>query len=722
MIDKSTVKRILDAADIVEVVGDYVHLVKRGSNYMGLCPFHNEKTASFSVNRPRNICHCFSCGKGGSPVNFIMEKEGINYHDALLHLANKYGIKVEERELTDEERERQSERESMLIINEWAMQEMEKNLHQTAEGQEVALQYFRHRGLTDNAIKKFRLGYAIDKSHNLYDNAIKLGYDIKYLKAVGLCGESQQGNIYDRFRGRVIFPIFNSAGKVIAFGGRGIKGEVAKYINSPESSVYRKSNELYGIYQAKNAIVRQDKCYLVEGYMDVIGMWQSGMENVVASSGTSLTDGQIALIHRFTKNITLIYDGDSAGIKASLRGIDLLLMHNMNVKVLLLPDGEDPDSFSRQHSSEEFKKYVNENETDFIKFKTQILLDNSKNDAHSRTEAVKSIVKSLASISDNIRRAFYIQECSRLLKISERLLIIEVGKNREEVVNEQKRQRERAKIEIEKADDVVNISVSESENEELQRLKETEKKSSLYPLEKEIVRYCLKYGMMNFCSALDGDNGTKDLKVIEYVAEEMAMDEISFSVKVFSEIFNKIKSLLPEFKEAEEDYRKKLEIELNEKIEQGYVKIAQKHNTIQEIEIAEKELNQDIEEQRNKKIAEFTQLYVGKELGSDIDDLVRKISLDLLTEKYQLSKYHSKSARIETESEKIRELLPRAISEWKDGILKERFKQVQNELKLSAMQGDNTKVEELMQELQQISEMRCVFAKYIGERIISPKN
>ena len=358
MIDKATVKRIIDVADIVEVVGDYVHLVKRGSNYMGLCPFHNEKTPSFSVNRQRNICKCFSCGKGGSPVNFIMEKEGVNYHDALLHLAKKYGIKVEERELTDEEREQQSERESMLVVNEWAMRQMESNLTESEEGKTVGLQYLYQRGITKEAIAKFHLGYAIDKGQDLYDKAIKSGYDIKHLKSVGLCGESQQGRYYDRFRGRVIFPVHNPAGKVIAFGGRGIKGEPAKYINSPESQIYVKSNELYGIYQAKTSIIRQNKCYLVEGYMDVIGMWQSGMENVVASSGTSLTDGQIALIHRFTENVTLIYDGDAAGIKASIRGIDLLLSHNLNVKVLLLPDGEDPDSFSRNHTPEEFREYI----------------------------------------------------------------------------------------------------------------------------------------------------------------------------------------------------------------------------------------------------------------------------------------------------------------------------------------------------------------------------
>ena len=357
MSDKATVKRIIDAADIVEVVSDYVSLTRRGANYVGLCPFHNERTPSFSVSPSRGICHCFSCGKGGSPVNFLMEKEGINYHDALLRLADKYGIKVEERELSDEERAEQSRRESMLTINEWSMRRFIENMNATEEGRNIGLEYFYQRGITKQAIDKFKLGYALDKPTDLYDAAARQGFEIQTLIDVGLCGLSSNGNRpYDRFRGRVIYPMINSAGKVIAFGGRGIKGEPAKYINSPESDIYRKSNELYGIYQARNAMTRSKHCFLVEGYMDVIGMWQSGMENVVASSGTSLTDGQAALIHRFAEKVTVIYDGDSAGIHASLRAIDILLAQKLDVTLLLLPDGDDPDSFSRKHTPEEFRK------------------------------------------------------------------------------------------------------------------------------------------------------------------------------------------------------------------------------------------------------------------------------------------------------------------------------------------------------------------------------
>lgn len=338
MIDKATAERIKSAADIVEVVSDYVHLTRRGANYMGLCPFHNERTPSFSVNKNRNFCYCFSCHKGGSPVNFIMEKEGVSYHDALLYLADKYGIKVEERELSDEERNAITEREGMYVANEWAMKRMQANLMTTEEGKTVGLQYFYSREVTDEAIREFRLGYCLDTGHDLVDAAHHAALDMDVLKRVGLIGTSGSGRNYDRFHGRVIFPILNSSGKPIAFGGRDLKGGPAKYINSPESAIYVKSNELYGIFQAKSEIVKQDRCYLVEGYMDVIGMWQSGLRNVIASSGTALTDGQIALIHRFTNNVTLIYDGDAAGIKAALRGINMLLSHKLNVKVLLLPE------------------------------------------------------------------------------------------------------------------------------------------------------------------------------------------------------------------------------------------------------------------------------------------------------------------------------------------------------------------------------------------------
>lgn len=717
MIDKSTIKKILDAADIVEVVSDYVHLVKRGSNYMGLCPFHNEKTPSFSVNRPRNICHCFSCGKGGSPVNFLMEKEGINYHDALIHLANKYGIKVEERELSDKEKEEQSERESMLIINDWAMREMEKNLYETNEGKNVGLQYLYQRGITENAIKKFRLGYAIDQSQSLYTSAIKAGYDDKHLIAVGLCGESQQGNKYDRFRGRVIFPVQNSAGKIVAFGGRGLKGESAKYINSPESLIYKKSSELYGIYQAKNAIVRQDKCFLVEGYMDVISMWQSGLENVVASSGTSLTDGQIALIHRFTSNITLIYDGDNAGIKASLRGIDLLLTHNLNIKILLLPDGEDPDSFAKKKTPEEFRRYIEVNETDFIRFKTQALLNGTENDPIKRSEAIRSIVKSLASIGDNIKRSLYIQECSRLLNISEKVLIIEVKKIRGEVIAEQKKNRERSKSEIIISEEIVDKR-SELNSNEIEFNNADIK--FLMPLEQEVIRYCVRYGMCDFCEAVD-ENNTWTIKVIDFVREELNSDNIQFKIPVYKSIFNKINCLIGEYNEALQIFKTNLELGYEKKLQEGYQEIANMHQSISDIEKAEKSLREKLYEEQKEAIQDFSLLYVGNVLGSDEDNNIRKEVLNMITDRYQLSKYHSKMTKIEKEIDKLPSLLPRAISELKDGILGLEYKKLRHELSEAISSDNKDIVEQLMIKMQYITQLRREFAKDLGERIIYPR-
>lgn len=446
MIDKATVQRIKDTANIVEVVSDYVHLTRRGSNYMGLCPFHNERTPSFSVNPRRNICHCFSCGKGGSPVNFIMEKENISYHDALRQLAKKYGIKIEERELTPEERRLATEREALLIAAEAAMKIMESDLSATQEGQEVGLSYLYHRGVTEEAIKAFHLGYALDKGSHVTSLLLKQGFDLEVLKSLGITGVSQQGNNYDKFRGRVIFPIMNSSGKTVGFGGRDLKGGLAKYINSPESVLYRKNNELYGIYQAKNEIVRQDNCFLVEGYLDVISMWQSGLKNVVASSGTSLTDGQIAAIHRFTSNITLVYDGDAAGIKAALRGIDMLLSHKMKVSVLLLPDGHDPDSFSKEKSPEDFRDYVSRHSCDIIRFKMDVLMKDAGDDPRKKGEIINSVVQSIACIPEYVDRMIYVSDCARRLNIDEQAVASAVEKTRAQKVEQMKLDRRRREV------------------------------------------------------------------------------------------------------------------------------------------------------------------------------------------------------------------------------------------------------------------------------------
>lgn len=412
MIDNETKERIIAAAKIEEVVGDFVKLHRSGSNLKGLCPFHEEKTPSFMVSPSKNICKCFGCGKGGTPVNFIMEKEHLTFPEALRYLADKYHIEIKEKELTSEEMKAQSMRESMLQVNKFAAEYFVKTLWNTDEGKSVGLSYLRSRGITDEMIKKFKIGYCPDRYSAFYEEAVKSGFDPKVLTEVGLCTKGEK-HTTDRFRGRVIFPVHSISGREVAFGGRALKMDekTAKYVNSPESLIYHKSNELYGIYFAKNEIVKKDNVYLVEGYTDVTSMHQSGIENVVASSGTSLTYGQINMIHRFTSNITVLYDGDSAGIKASLRGIDMLLEQNMNVKVLLLPDGEDPDSFARSRNASELMEYMEKNQKDFIAFKCDLALAEAGNDPIKRSNLINDILRSISVIPDEIKRSVYIQDC-----------------------------------------------------------------------------------------------------------------------------------------------------------------------------------------------------------------------------------------------------------------------------------------------------------------------
>ena len=432
MIDQITRDKILDASAIVDVVSEFVTLRKRGVNYVGLCPFHTDKTPSFYVSPSKNICKCFACGEGGSPVYFIMKHEQLSYHDALRFLAKKYNIEVQERELTHEEKQAQGNRESMFIVNSWAQTHFTSRLYEHEEGQAVGMRYFVERGFQENIIRKFQLGYSLEKRDDLYQAAIQGGYKKDFLEKTGLVTFYENGVANDRYRGRVIFPIHTISGKVVGFGGRILKNneKTAKYVNSPESEIYHKSNELYGIYFAKQAIAKADKCFLVEGYTDVISMHQSGVENVVASSGTALTHGQIHMIHRITNNITLIYDGDAAGIKAAIRGVDLLLEEGMNIKIVLLPDGEDPDSFARKHNAFEFSIYIQQNETDFIRFKTKLLLDEAGDDPIKRAKLISEIIHSIAVIPDNIIRSVYIKECSSLLDIKEQTLLSELNKIR----------------------------------------------------------------------------------------------------------------------------------------------------------------------------------------------------------------------------------------------------------------------------------------------------
>lgn len=521
MIDKATIDKIMDAANIVDVVSEFVSLRKAGVNYKGLCPFHDEKTPSFVVSPSKGYCHCFSCGKGGNAVGFIMEHEQMTYPEALRWLAKKYNIEIHERELTDDEKREESERESLFIVNDWALHYFQDNLFNTQAGQAIGMQYFRSRGFRDDTINRFQLGYALPERDALARAAKAKGFKEEFLVTTGLCYRREDGRLQDRYAGRVIFPVHTVTGRVVAFGGRILENnkKLAKYVNSPESLIYHKSNELYGIYQAKHAITKQDRCYLVEGYIDVTSMHQSGVENVVASSGTSLTTGQIRLIHRFTNNITVLYDGDSAGIHASIRGIDMLLAEGMNVKVLLLPDGDDPDSFAQKHTAQEFRDYIEAHQTDFIEFKTNLLLK-GVTDPIKRSEAISSIVKSVSVIQDQITRATYITECAHRLGMSEATLINTANQFiRGEIEEKQKEQRR----EEAKADGPLKP---------LQPLAPVRQQPDV---EYMLVQMVVRHGQEILYKGVEtADGGTVDLSVSQYIGYDLGADNLAFKNPMYN--------------------------------------------------------------------------------------------------------------------------------------------------------------------------------------------
>ena len=465
MIPRETIDRIFEAAKVEDVVGSYVSLKKRGANLLGLCPFHHEKTGSFTVSPSKGIYKCFGCGKAGNAVGFIMEIEQCSYIEAIKQLSQRYHITIEERELTQEEKQRQDDRESMFVVNDFANKWFQSQLFETQEGTAVGMAYLRQRGIREDIIRKFQLGYSPERA-KLWEEAKKAGYQDTYLVnnpdnqiGTGVCLKDEQGRLFDRFRGRVIFPFFSVSGKVTGFAGRLIKqsDKAGKYVNSPTSILYEKKHELYGFYQAKQAIKREDCCYLVEGQLDVIQLVQSGIENVVASGGTSLTYPQIRLIHRFTENATILYDGDSAGIKAALRGIDMMLEEGINVKVVLLPEGEDPDSFARKHNATEVLEYIQQHQTDFIRLKTQLLSADAGNDPVKRADMITQIVQSIAIIPDIIKRQIYTKDCSVSLGIQEDVLTRKVVELRKKYVDEQRKK----KSTPEKNTEVEEISVAE---------------------------------------------------------------------------------------------------------------------------------------------------------------------------------------------------------------------------------------------------------------------
>lgn len=648
MIDHQTVERILDAATITEVVQEYVHLKKRGVNYLGLCPFHNEKTPSFTVSPAKGIFKCFGCGKGGNSVNFIMEHEHLSYPEALKYLAKKYHIEIEEHELTPEEKQRQTERDSMLVVTSYAARKFEEYLHETDEGISVGLSYFSERGFRENILKKFGIGYSPERSDTLSKAAVADGYRKEYLFKTGLSIEREE-RIFDRFHGRVIFPIHSLSGQVLGFGGRILKTDpkAAKYLNSPESDIYHKSKIVYGIFQARKAIIKEDKCYLVEGYTDVLSVHEAGIENVVASSGTALTQEQVRLIKRFTQNITILYDGDAAGIKASLRGIDLVLEEGMNVRIVLLPDGEDPDSLSKKLSVEEFTKYLADKETDFIRFKTEMLLRETGRDPVKRAEAIRDIVRSIAVIPEIITRTVFIKECSTLLEVDEAVLYNEVNK-----LLRQKGFQDRNRYPG--AYDLPDTKTPVPQ-------KQTEPDKGSFYSEREIIRLLLKYGEGEFEKRKEETEGAEVVvTVADFIVHEIMRDELSFTNKVFGEIF------------AEYMFH----------VQQG--------------------------------------LFPGDQhFVRHPDPEISGVSVDMLADSYELSRIWSeKLSYVESEERMLKEVIPETIIKFKSDKIKEMRAELHAGIVAAAAAGDMDEVSRLQKQVSMLNRALKEISGKLGGRIV----
>ena len=713
MIDRQTVDRILDAANIVDVVSDFVTLKRAGANLKGLCPFHDDRTPSFMVSPSKNICKCFACGEGGTPVHFIMKHEQLSYPDALRYLAKKYHIEIKEREQTDEEKAEQSERESLFAVNEWANEWFQEQMNDTVDGRAIGLAYFRQRGFRDDLIKKFQLGFCPDKYDAQWKAGKEAGYNEEFLLKTGLCIRNEAGKTYDRFRNRVIFPIHTISGKVVGFGGRVLdsrtKGVQVKYQNSPESIIYSKKRELYGLFFAKKAIVKEDLCYLVEGYTDVMAMHQQGVENVVASSGTALTHEQIRAIHRFTENIVVIYDGDAAGIKASQRGIDMLLAEGMSVKLLLLPDGDDPDSFARKHTAEEYQQYLKDHQVDFIQFKTNLLLEEAQGDPIKLSRLTGNIVQSLAVIPDEITRIFYIKETSQMLSIEDRIITTAVAKVRKQQREERQRERDReaarqqnittsspdgqqavtvqqtlptssstvepAAVSQQPASSTVPSLTPEEEamlagiipdtarpttsTLDLQSKKRQEE-TQLLQTEALLVQMIVRYGERVMCE-VENENGEKQpLTVVEFIRYSLDEDGIQFQSPLHQRILNEA---LEHF--AEEGFRCSRYFENH---------------------------------------PEFAIAELANELGHD---------------KETLSKVHAKGIPIKPEEERLVELLPHLMADYKLAIVDRELRDIVQQMSELAILADKERSIELMKRFQEIKKIQAALGRQRGDRVLS---
>lgn len=707
MIDRATVERIMDAAQIVDVVSDFVTLRRAGVNYKGLCPFHDDRTPSFVVSPAKGLCKCFACGKGGNAVHFIMEHEQLSYPDALRYLARKYHIEIQERELTDQEKLAQSERESMFVVNEWARDYFEQQLYDTVDGRAIGMAYFRSRGFRDDIIKRFQLGFSPMQKDALAREALGKGFREEYLVKTGLCIKQEHGGLKDRFWGRVIFPIHTVSGKVVGFGGRVLdqatKGVNMKYQNSPESSIYSKKKELYGLFQAKQAIVKNDLCFLVEGYTDVISMHQMGVEHVVSSSGTALTQQQIQMIHRFTENITVLYDGDAAGIKASERGIDMLLAEGMNVKVLLLPDGDDPDSFARNRTAAEYQAYLKEHQVDFIKFKTDLLLQEAQGDPIKLSRLVHSIVCSIAVVPDEIMRTLYTRETAAMLGMEEKVLVSAINKQMSVYRTEQKKRRQNEERREQTAPAVSNSTASdepasaagalvepaegampqnpqpdtpvetqpEAKAEEQTAEESTQFLSyiqkgqnghnmAFYQKELLLVQVLIRYGEHIVCYVEDEQGQEVPFTVVEFIYYALQEDKLNFQVALHQRILD----------EALEHFREP-----------------------------------DFSAQRY--------------FLNHPDQAVSTLAFQLTSDKYQLSKYHTKNQKLVTDEDRLFDLVRHLMTDFKLAIIDEELKGILNRLRDPLILKDKEAYMKVMKHYMEVKEVESTLAKERGDRVIT---
>ena len=681
MIDRITTDKIKEAAQIVDVVSDFVTLKKSGANYKGLCPFHDDRTPSFMVSPAKNYCKCFACGKGGNPIGFIMEHEQLSYPDALRYLAKKYGIQVEEKELTAEERAAQTERESMFILNEWALKWFKDQMHNTMDGRAIGLAYFRERGFRDDIIEKFQLGFCPKGRDTMSRAALKEGYREQYLVGTGLSIKREDGTVVDRFWGRVMFPWYTIGGKVAGFGGRVLdaatKGVAVKYQNSPESSIYSKRRELYGLYQAKQAIVKMDQVYMVEGYTDVISMHQCGIENVVANSGTALTKEQIHLLHRFTNNITLLYDGDDAGIHAAQRGTDMLLAAGMNVKILLLPDGDDPDSFARKHNAEDFRRYVEEHQVDFLRFKTNLALTEAQNDPRKLSALVAEIVTSISFIPDEITRSLYIRETAQTMRMDEKMIIRAVqnqmSKNREE---EYKRRNSTQNLPNEIGPSPLGVP----DEEPAQSIPPTEvnptfgnspqlaptpepgqgrsiQSKAAHGTELLLAQLIVRYGEKVICEAEDENGNSVPLSVTEFIFYSLTQDGLTFCHPTAQVILDKAMEHIHD---------------------EGFV--------------AEKYF-----------------------LGHHNPQL-SQAAFQLCMDKEELSKYHTRGQQITTDADRLMELTTHVLADMKISIVRKEIELVMAEMKNPATPKEQGR--ELLVKYKELKDAEKRLAKECGDRVL----